>query len=161
MPSRPVHDAWPDRSDDRVRVLLECPPESSPAIIASVIERHGYDVRSCEGPDQHRCDLHENGVCALVDGADVVVNLLRTRSTGPSVLDEVVAIRRPPAVVAERTHPRVMAARNGTDGVEHLDADGVTVIEAPMTGRTLIEAIEQAAGRTGSATRPDQSPRED
>ena len=147
MRRRPIRQAWASRADPRVRVVLECQPESSPSIISSVIERHGYAVRTCEGPGRHGCDLLVNGVCALVDGADVVVNMLRTPTVGRSILDEVAAIRRPPAIVAERTHPRAFAAGDSAADAPDLDLDRITLIEAPVTGRHLIDAITTAVMR--------------
>lgn len=91
---------WDDESTPRVRVLLECESTDSPSIIASVIERHGFAVRTCEGPRERRCRLLEDGVCELVDEADVVVNMLRSSPTGPRVLRAVAQTRRPPALVA-------------------------------------------------------------
>ena len=70
------HRPWEEGSS-RTRVLLECAASSSPSIIARVVERHGFDVRTCEGPgDRGGCDLIDHGACALVSGADVVVNML-------------------------------------------------------------------------------------
>lgn len=123
MRHRTPRQTWSDGTDGRVRVLLECEHDSSSSILASTIERHGYEVRTCEGPDEHGCDLLVNGVCALVDGADVVVNMLRTPVVGAEILDGVAAVRRPPVVVAPgRTLP----------------------IDTPVTGRVLVAAITQA-----------------
>ena len=77
MRRRTARQSWGTREDDRVRVLLECEPHASPSIIASVIERHGFAVRTCEGPATGPCDLLDGGHCSLVDDADVVVNMLR------------------------------------------------------------------------------------
>jgi hypothetical protein len=147
MRRRTPRQTWTDHTDLRVRVLLECEPESTPAIIASVIERHGYAVRSCEGPDAHGCDLLVNGVCALVDGADVVVNMLRTPVVGRNILNGVAAVRRPPAVVAEVRHSEGLAASGSVTDPPGVDLDRVTVMEAPVTGKALISAIERAVER--------------
>src|SRR5690606_28116427 len=101
------HRPWaPD--DPRSRVLLECAASSSPSIIARVVERHGFAVRTCEGPgDRGGCDLLDHGACALVSGADVVVNMLTGWDpTSSEVLAAVLDERRPPATVVELTRPR-------------------------------------------------------
>jgi hypothetical protein len=85
---------WDD-GDDRVRVLLECALKDSPTIVASII------VRTCDGPTGTTCDLLDHGACALVDGADVVVNLLGTTPDEQAVLDAMTGLRRPPAIAVE------------------------------------------------------------
>ena len=143
---------WTSEENACVRVLLECEPEAAPSIIASVIEREGYAVRTCTGPNAGRCDLLASGSCSLVDGADVVVNMLHTRGRGRRVLDRVMGLRRPPAVITEMTRPQ-LAAAGGQDGeAPPLDLDRVTVVETPVNGKALLEAIDAAAdGRTGTA----------
>ena len=140
--------SWSGASDGRVRVLLECEPESAPSIIASVIERHGFDVKTCEGPKVHSCDLLDDGACPLVSGADVVVNMLHNRVTsGRSVLEEMTEMRRPPAIVSEMTHPQVVAASNGDPEFPPIRFDRVTVVETPVSAARLIGAINEAAER--------------
>lgn len=137
---------WSDGEEGRVRVLVECEPEFAPSIIASVIERHGFEVRTCDGPHGAGCDLLENGACALVDGADVVVNMLCNREPGRRVLSEVAGLRRPPAVVAEMTQPQVLAATGTGGDAPAVDLERVTVIEMPVKSGALIDAINAAAG---------------
>ena len=100
MRKTPGQQRWDD-GDDRVRVLLECALKDSPTIVASVIEREGYAVRTCDGPTGTTCDLLDHGACALVDGADVVVNLLGTTPDEQAVLDTMTGLRRPPAIAVE------------------------------------------------------------
>lgn len=149
MRRRARREPWSDTPDPQVRVLLECEPESSPSIIAPVIERHGYSVRTCEGPGHDGCDLLEDGACALVDGADVVVNMLHEPTEGPRVRDAVAASRRPPAVVAEMTPAQIRAAADQETEAPELDTDRVTVLESPITTTRLMGAIEDAVKRQG------------
>ncbi len=129
---QPQH-PWETAPADGVRVLIECQHTDSPAIIASVIEREGYAVRTCTGPDAGRCDLVEHGHCGLVDGADVVVNLLRDPVEGPQIAEAVASVRRPPALVVERPRPRAS------------DAPGSgTVVHPPITRASLVAAIDDA-----------------
>ena len=148
MRRRTTREPWARRDDDRVRVLLECEPHSSPSIIASVIERHGFAVRTCEGPSFDHCDLLEGGACALVDDADVVVNMLRSRDR--DVLAELAGRDPAPAVVAEMTHAQASGAAGSEPGAgaPPYDLDRITVVETPVNTRALIEAINEAVGRS-------------
>jgi len=147
MRRRSARQPWSDCEDQRVRVLVECEPEFAPSIIASVIERHGFEVRTCEGPHGAGCDLLDNGACVMVDGADVVVNMLCNREPGLRVLNEVAGLRRPPAVIAEMTHPQVLSATGTDGGTTAVDLGRVTVIEMPVKSGALIDAINAVAGR--------------
>ncbi len=125
---------WDDDRSGRPRVVLECPPAGSPQIVARAIERHGYEVRICEGPDRrHQCPLVHDGACALVNGADVVVNLLGTDPGDPAadVLPAVAGERRPPAIVSDRAPADDHAHR-------------VVITDRPLTTGGLIGAIGEA-----------------
>jgi hypothetical protein len=145
MRRRSARQPWSNTEDDRVRVLLECGPEAAPSIVASVIERHGYEVRTCEGPTSTPCDLLAGGACALVDGADVVVNMLG--APGRNVLEGVAGTRRPPAVIAEMTQPQLAARDDDAGGDDGASAGPgrVTVVRTPVTTQQLIDAIEAAS----------------
>lgn len=131
MPRKPARPQWGHDDEGRVRVLLECEARDSPTIIASLVERHGFDVRVCEGPEEAPCDLVCKGSCELVDGADVVVNLLRGTDPDGEILDEVAGMRRPPAVVTTRS--------GDAPAPEH-----VVTIPDPVTRRALIHGISEA-----------------
>lgn len=130
---------WGAEDDGRVRVLIECQHTDSPAIIASVIEREGYAVHTCQGPDAGPCDLVEHGHCGLVDGADVVVNLLRDPVEGPRIAEAVASVRRPPALVVERPRPRA-----GDDADADAPRSPSTVVHPPITRAGLVAAIDAA-----------------
>lgn len=136
MGTKQPRSSWDVETGGQVRVLIECQHTDSPAIIASVIEREGYAVRTCTGPDAGRCELVEHGHCGLVDGADVVVNLLRDPVEGPQIAEAVASVRRPPALVVER--PR----RRGDD-----DLGTATVVHPPITRASLVAAIDDALHR--------------
>jgi len=149
---RADHRPWDDAAEGTVRVLLECSPESSPSIVAGTIERQGFEVRVCEGPGGgRRCDLLDQGVCSLVAGADVVVNMLRgPDSSGRLVLDEVTSERRPAAVVVEMTRPEIDAMERSPE--TGIDRDRTTIIETPVSGNDLVRGINEAvANREGQA----------
>lgn len=127
---------WDDDDDDRVRVLLECTPAESPSIVARSLEREGFAVRTCTGPDDVACDLDRHGACDLVDGADVVVNLL-DGDHGQALAERIAAARRPPAVVA---HVRLAP---GEDLPAEADSP-VVLVRRPATRRALLQAIDEA-----------------
>ncbi len=149
MRRRSRKEPWGDETGSRVRVLLECEPEMSPSIIAPVIERHGYAVRTCDGPAHDGCDLLEDGACALVDGADVVVNMLHAPVDAPLVRNAVSSTRRPPAVVAEMTPAELHASSDGEEANSGFAPDRVTVLQSPINTTRLMGAIEEAVRRQG------------
>lgn len=138
------HRPW-DQDDTKVRVLLECPATSSPSIIARVVERHGFAVRTCDGPgDRGGCDLIDHGACALVSGADVVVNMLAAADPASfDVLDAVLSERRPPATLVELTPSRRDQAEDG----DEIGPRRATVIETPVSGAELVRGIHTAIER--------------
>ena len=135
---------WGDEADPRLRVLLECEPSASPSIVASVLERHGYSVRVCEGPTVHRCSLLEKGACELVDGTDVVVNMLHETGDGPTVHEEVLAGRRPPAVVLEMTPTADRGSAGNPSRAPYTAKEHLTVLETPVNTAKLIVSVERA-----------------
>lgn len=145
MARRPSRQTWNGDDGTRTRVLLECPVEASPSIIASVVERAGYAVRTCEGPAQGPCDLVCQGSCGLVDGADVVVNMLGYGESGRQVLKLAAEGRRPPGLVVELTRSQAIAA--AVDDPDLMD-ERVTVVETPVTRPELLAAIGAAAAST-------------
>jgi hypothetical protein len=142
MGAKQARHGWTKADESKVRVLVECPPAGSPSIVATVLEREGYEVRTCEGPSAHPCDLLTDGTCGLVDGADVVVNLLGSDPIGRDVLRAASAIRRPPAVVAEMTEAQAVALAVECGGC--VDPSRVTVVHPPLTRRALVDAIDES-----------------
>jgi hypothetical protein len=150
MGARQVRSGWTKADESKVRVLVECPPAGSPSIMATALEREGYEVRTCEGPSVRSCDLLTDGTCGLVDGADVVVNLLGSDPTGREVLRAASAIRRPPAVVAEMTEAQAVALAVECGGC--VDPGRVTVVQPPLTRQALVEAIDESLAAQRRAT---------
>lgn len=146
MGGNSVHEPW-DPASRQPRVLIECPASASPSIVAQVVQRHGFSVRTCVGPqDRGRCDLIDNGVCSLVSGADVVVNMLHSEDPAAgAVLGAVMGERRPPATVVELTPVRI-AATGRSDG-EHIGPPQPTVITTPVNAADLIRGINDAIER--------------
>ncbi len=147
MGSKKQHARWSVEDRSKVRVLLECPPAASPTIVAGALEREGYAVQVCEGPTEHRCDLLDDGVCGLVDGADVVVNLLAGDATGREVLRATTEVRRPPAVVVELTARQAEALAAESGGL--VEPPAAVVADAPVTRQALVDAIDEALAAHG------------
>lgn len=133
---------WEGADDQRIRVLVECGSNATPSLIASAVEREGYDVRVCHGPSEAGCDLLAHGACALLDGADVVVNLLTEDEHGPEVLEGTLGLRRPPAIVID--DPTTVV----DDGPARVE-----VVASPLTRTRLHTAIRRAAEHRGATTR--------
>ena len=148
MQGKHDHGSWDDAGTERPRVLIECPSTASPSIIADLVSRSGYEVRTCVGPDDrgHRCDLLDEGACELVSGADVVVNMLGVRKdAGSRVAEAVLSERRPPKVVVEIAQPDVP--------VTGVDLQAAEVVSTPVHAGQLLRAIRRALGRaTGPST---------
>jgi len=74
----PMLDArWPADRGQATRVAVECDDPATTAAAVAVLQAAGHEVAVCAGPDaHHRCPLLEQDRCPLVEGSDVVVNLL-------------------------------------------------------------------------------------
>lgn len=146
QPNRRLHPPsvpWAPTEESPPRVLLECPPESSPAVVSGLLDRAGFDVIVCEGPTSHeRCPMATGSPCAAVGAVDVVVNFLgRGNEARAEVLPALVASGpRRPAVVA-------MVGSDDTDVPE-----GAVTVDRRVGGTELVEAVHRALD---SAQRPD------
>jgi hypothetical protein len=147
MRKSPRQSRWDESDAARVRVLLECPPSDSPSIIASAIERRGYAVSICEGPSVQPCELLENGACALVDGADVVVNMLGSTPSEIPVLPAVAGLRRYPAILARVRHTDHVATSLEDSPPPSGSSGAVVELRPPVTTRALFGGIEEALSR--------------
>lgn len=138
-----MHRRW-ESSSTLPRVLLECPPEMCPEIIGDSIERAGYQIATCTGPDRHHaCELLVDGACSLVDDADVVVNVLGRRDGAP-IANAIAGLRRPPGLVRE-----VAVVPDG-----EVAPDGAQVLHSPATRQRLLDAIERALADSSPAGPP-------
>ncbi|MGB2756863.1 MAG: hypothetical protein WBD02_04290 [Acidimicrobiia bacterium] len=126
---------WKHPSSSRPRVLLECPSDLSPSIIATVIERHGMDVHICEGPaDGGKCSLLDSGTCDAVNEADVVVNMLgQRRAHGRQIAEAVRTMPDGPALVIEASDNELARPDVSTEGA--------TVLKPSFSARSLLIAI--------------------
>lgn len=133
-------------SDVRPRVVVEHEDPVWRWAAAGVLEQAGYQVLGCGGPHEladGKCPMVTTGRCALIEGADVVVNGLGIR---------------------EPVHQDVLGAVQGSSSVpvlvelpspqrERLAADfpGCQRIPFPVRPQDLVTAVGAAV--EGSATR--------
>jgi hypothetical protein len=129
--------AWPAEKG-RLRVLVEHPDRAVLTGAVDILRDAGYDVATCVGPDGgRRCPLVEFGRCSLVEDADVVV-------TSPELAysDELLEIfdERVVNTVVVDVDPRAL------EEVSDVIPDA-TLVQLPLTPRSLREAVLQAASR--------------
>ena len=127
---------WPQR-EGRRRALVENPDAAQLWAYAEVLREAGYEVATCAGehPDGGaRCPLIETGHCGLVEGADVVVSTCSVHR-GDRLL-AVLGSKGSTPVVFEAPAPDFERYR-------HL-AENATLVATPVTGRTLLDAVERA-----------------
>lgn len=141
--------AWSD-GHERARVLIECASADSPEVVADVVGRQGVEVAVCTGPgDGVRCPLLHDGACELVDGADVVVNLLAS-DDGHRIATSVMAQRRPAEMVYE-----VRLSETRRNGLPPGDAE---LIRTPVTQDGLLRAVSAALSRAAPQGGPVWGP---
>jgi hypothetical protein len=128
---------WPAEKS-ALRVLVEHPDRAVLTGAVDILRDAGYDVATCVGATGgQRCPLVEFGCCHLAEGADVIV-------TSPELahseeLLEIYDERGANAVVVD-VDPRAL------DEVLAVIPDA-TLVQLPLTPRSLREAVAQAASR--------------
>jgi hypothetical protein len=130
---------WTDGEHRRPRVLVEHADGAMRWAAERVLRRAGYDVAGCGGPDENGgpCPLVERGDCALVDGADVIVNGFdldqkRNRDVVSSLHD----VTGDTAIVL--SIPRYQAAA-------HPDlTEGCHVVRPVLSAEDLLENVQRA-----------------
>ena len=131
----PTLASWPERTG-RARVLVEDTDPASAWAAQHLLERQGYDVAVCGGPEAlGGCPLVEEGCCPLAQDADVVFTSLRLSRPGNRQVVEAVAARWPDRpLIVEATRP---------DADTHADLlDGCRLLVAPVTSK----AVEREVG---------------
>ena len=136
-------DEWPSRTG-RARVLIEHPDPAALWAEAEAMRDAGYDVAVCTGPTKtfersqlrQVCPLLVNGRCSLVEHADVVVT---TTDLGES--QSVLA-----ALSERRTPPLVVESSKSVLDRGGYEIGDATVIDVPVTEKTLLEAVSEALG---------------
>jgi hypothetical protein len=138
---RIAHPTWPERVDERPRVLVENQDFGCAYAMERILESEGFEVAVCGGPNalEARCPLIASGHCALAAGADVIVH-----SLNPDRLEHAVVLR------ALRSHhpdtPRIVEVP-GPATVRHGELlEGSTVVAMPITRTTFLRAVRSSAG---------------
>lgn len=134
--------SWPAPKGERVRVLVEDADGAARWAWTRVLERAGYEVATCGGPDANGgvCRLVDSGRCGLVDGADVVVyNLNAARAANAAVLD---------ALRERAAHVPTVVVMPEPDIPRHRERlAGCVVLPAPPTASDVVDAVARARRR--------------
>lgn len=130
---------WPRRSD-RQRVLVEDPDGALRTASERLLQREGFDVAVCPGPEEmgsRHCPAVACGECPLVEGADVVyANLRWSLPASREVLQAHRTCYAGTPVVVEVSQPEETRS-------PELFA-GCTVVHVPVGGDAMVGAIRKA-----------------
>lgn len=133
---------WPAPRGERLRVVVEDADGAERWACTRVLQRAGYDVATCGGPDANggACRLVDTGRCGLVEGADVVVyNLSTARDANVAVLD---------ALRERAAHVPTVVVIPEPDIARHRERlTNCVVVCAPLTSTDLVEAVARARRR--------------
>jgi hypothetical protein len=134
----PASCAWSTGATNGKRVVVESDDAAVGWAVGGVLQREGYEVVQCPGPDAgHRCPVLDGGRCQLVADADVVINLLggdHTDGIGPAVRTALRSAHPDTPVVAELS---VTATAARDDAL----AAGVHVVDAPVRAVELSQVV--------------------
>jgi DNA-binding NtrC family response regulator len=135
-------DAWaPDWS--RPRVLVEDPDGAVRVAAQRILERAGFEVSTCAGPDPGRtCPEVTRDGCPALDTADVVYASLDWHREEHR---EVLRAQR-------RRHPEVpVVVEISRPDAERLPdlLEGCDVVHVPADGATTVAAVRRALSRDG------------
>lgn len=122
--------------DTGARVLVEATDGLTRDVVTRILSREGYAVLGCEGPEggDGSCPLTVGRECAAVEGADVVVQVLRqTDPRTQEVLIEIKRHRPELPVVVEVAAPTV-------DRYPEL-FENCRILPQPMTAASLADAV--------------------
>jgi hypothetical protein len=110
------------RRDHRVNVLVEQRDTAVRDVIERRLERAGYRVTTCGGPESQRdgCPLLRGRRCALLDDADVVVNSLHLGAGTHRAILAAQRRARSGGIVVEATRPQLEHFADLVEGCEPL-----------------------------------------
>ena len=134
---------WP-QDHDRPRVLVEAWDGALRWAEEGFLEREGFEVRSCAGPEglgAARCPLAVGDGCALAEGADVIYNQLGLRPK--THRDVAVALR---AQFPNTPIVLEVSIDEAKREAELLDAFHVET--GATTGRGVVEGVKRALEAT-------------
>jgi hypothetical protein len=128
---------WEQSATQRPRVLIEHADYGVAFAAERILERKGYDLAVCGGPDHlrgARCSLVSQGRCELADKADVVVHGLNPDHAEYREVLCALRAHRPELPVVVEVKARVAQRHTGL-------LDDCTTLEFPMRSSTLEEAV--------------------
>jgi hemolysin III len=133
---------WPERATRGSRVVIESGDAALSEAASSTLRDAGYEVAACTGPDErHRCPLFETGHCALVEGGQVVINLL---GCGDSDRGRVL-----PHLRSRYPDMPVVAELSASEREAHAAVmEGVCVADLPLRRDSLLAQVAAAESRT-------------
>ena len=132
-------ECWTGRCS-KFHVVLETPDPGDAFACWRLLERNGYDVSWCPGPNRSQagpCPLVESGRCKLVEDASVVVSSLNLqRSSSRRVV-----------LALERHLPDVpvIVVANGSASEQWPELlAGRRTLRAPVTAESLLASVKEA-----------------
>lgn len=138
----PHEQAVAERS--RPRVLLETPDPGDAFACWRILERNGYEVSWCPGPDGSppgTCPLVTSGQCALAGDADVIVSSLGLRRSSARCVLGALRRRLPDT-------PVIVAATASASHQWVPLLAGRRTLRLPMTAPALLASVEEAVAGT-------------
>lgn len=137
--------AWSERRA-RPRVLVEDPDGAVLAASRRILEREGFEVATCAGPEPgHRCPEVTRASCPLMQGVDVIYSSLDWhRPEHREVLAAQRAHHPDVPVVVEIARPQAAHEEDLLAGCE--------VVHVPASGAMMVAAVQRALGARATAS---------
>lgn len=134
--------AWPSARSDRPRVVIENDDGGEVWADERTLSDAGYDVATCGGPSEHNgrpCPLITTGTCALVAGADVVLNAMRLGEPQSRAVIAALTARYPDTPVIVEVDSQELVRYGPT-------LTGCHTVPFPMTSSDLVREASAALG---------------
>lgn len=131
--------AWAE-GEARPRVLVEDPDGAVLAASRRILEREGFEVATCAGPEPgHRCPEVTSAGCPLMQGVDVIYSSLDWHEPEHREVLEAQRAHHPGVpVIVEIARPQ--AAH------EEALLEGCEVVHMPADGAVMVAAVRRALG---------------
>lgn len=130
----------------RPRILVEDPDGAVRAASRRILEREGFEVATCSGPEPgHRCPEVTRTACPLMRGVDLIYSSLDWhRPEHREVLQAQREHHPDVPVVVEIAQPQAQRA------AELLQ--GCTVVYMPVSGAMMVETVQRALSASTAAS---------
>lgn len=125
----------------RARVLVEATEWGDRELISTILRREGYATVACPGPEGagQRCSLAAGAGCGAAESADVVVHALRSSDARNREALRALRERLPETPVVVEVPKAVLEHRPR-------EYEGCVVVDAPLSGPALLDAVARALG---------------